>query len=258
MSRPTSSTNINKKVLRYLVENFPTQFRPKQIAKALNMKQNSVRSAVRRLEEKGEIKKTHHGFYSAKITPELIKKLEIQQIRMHGLKIEWRSNFDTRSFFIAHKKFTFSDYKDTYHFQFEGRRVVLSAHKMGLVEVWLSCDDQAITFIEFTRYVAWLKGLLGDTMFYGGKPKLKQIGINIDLQTLHLDGVKNITLHRFVNAWSRIYQKREDMLRIETHLTLELELGEALNILQTLQPIDRFVKDNKQKAVEDFNSIMFG
>jgi hypothetical protein len=84
--------------------------------------------------------------------------------------------------------------------------------------------------------IAYLKGKF--TYFEIMEWKCVQIGINCDYTQLRLDGVSSISLSRFTNAWMQIYQKAQDKMRIEMHITpKELKLDEAVCILSTLSNI---------------------
>jgi hypothetical protein len=80
------------------------------------------------------------------------------------------------------------------------------------------------------RLCSYLNGFLSTI-----KPEdimVRQIGVAKDFQSLRMDGVSSITLHKFMNDWSKIYYKETiGAVRIERHLTVNLSLEQAMNTL---------------------------
>jgi len=68
-----------------------------------------------------------------------------------------------------------------------------------------------------------------------------------------MEGVSCISLHKFVNDWSKIYYKQDiSAVRVERHLTCSLQLDEALNTLAVLNGSPRvngFVREDERRDV---------
>ena len=104
---------------------------------------------------------------------------------------------------------------------------------------------------DFVRFADFICGFLSSICkFQKGKAMLRQIGINRDFEEQRLDGVSCITLKKFMNDWARVYQK-DDMVRYEHHLKLNITLEDAFNSLQLLTqaPATNGIKPDERRDV---------
>lgn len=219
---------------------------------------------------------THKGFYRAPLGPESRKAIIPQEIKAHGIKIEIRHNAEAGPFLHTHARSIVGvphpmNGSMTLEKVFEGRKVVITVHPSDLVEVFLNASQNPVTYEEFSRFCSYLEGLLGD-IYILGDSRLIQIGLNYDIEGVKLDGVKFLKLQQFRNAWSTVYQKHRDTLRVETHLTTEISLQEAIDILKALGPRTdeeevkkRLIKKATEVATEEYvppppddDSYMYG
>lgn len=260
---------VKNRILEFLIKSSPEDFNSRTISKMLNLKESSVRKELSRLVKQNKIKRTQKGFYRGLITPETIKKIEVQELKLHGIKIEFRGKPNTGYSFEAEG--IVNEYRKRKYYQriFEGRKISITVHNMGLVEVWIKTSKDPLGYMDFTRFVSYLEGLLGN-LFYYGRPTLSQVGLNLDMHILELEGVQKLTLKRFQNAWSSLYRKMEDWLRIETHMSTKLTLDEALETLKVLQPLrSDMIKKDEARGIPadkpgttpkplDEDNIMFG
>jgi len=230
---------VRDRIVDYLYRIAPDETTPKSIAGVLRLKAGTVRKEMSRIlaEKNSPIIVAHRGFYRHKMNIDLMLKLDrLKRIELHGIKLEGFSLSKNTGYFISsqakHKYRKRGIYKEI----FENRLVTITVHEMSLVEVWLSTSDKPMTFPQFDRFCTWVKAKLDfvDEMSW----KLSEIGLNVDIRQLHLDGATSIKLQVFHRAWLQVYQKGEDTVRWEVHMCPDLKLEEALYILSTLVQIN--------------------
>jgi len=235
MTSPDRRT-LEQKVEEYLYRTAPEESNSKEISYVLKLNCASVRKVLSRMLAKKEsvIQCLHRGFYSHRTTAEVVRKLVVgQRIELHGFKLEGQCrNLNTALSFATAAQKTYRKrgyYKET----FKGRDVSITVHSMGLVEVFCSTSTVPMNYFDFRDLISWLKGMFAGTIL-DQDWMLSQVGLNLDSRQLILDDVKSIKLKVFEDAWFQMYQKAQDVLRIEAHLSPKLPLDVALSILRTL------------------------
>lgn len=261
--KKTRDTENYHRIRDYLRSISPESLHAKAISRRLNINYNTVRSYLSRLAKEGEVKRTLRGLYRAKLDIDTLRKVgavEDINIRIHGLKVEGRlcvkqgaGYFADADAFRPPGKCTFEDdNRRTFQAVYEGRVTTFTVHDdgraKGLVEVFLKSSRLPMSISEFMRWEAYLHGVFPN--FEVMDFKVIQIGLNCDYKRLRLDGVKSIKLQTFKNAWFQIYEKAEDILRIEGHLVTEIDLKECLDILSVLVSEPR-LKPGKDLESED-------
>ena len=217
-------------MVAFLNANAPNEYNAKTIAANIGVKEGSLRKELSRLCNDEEIVRAQKGFYRAVITAETILREEYRNIRLHGVKIEaFCPNKDARPCGDRNNPHAY-----TYNRVFEGHRITITIHQKGLYEIFVGSTGNPMDFPAFSRVCSYLEGHLGVDVWHGGRSELVQLGLNIDVVGWRLDGVKSVKLQKFKNAWSQIYQKELELLRVETHITTRLKLSEAVGILHRL------------------------
>jgi hypothetical protein len=153
-----------------------------------------------------------------------------KRIELHGIKLEGCLQANT-PYSVAEARHHYRK-RGIHKEMFEDRIVTITIHEMGLAEVWLNTSEHPIGFQQFDRFQAWVKGILNFVEPWSWK--VSQLGLNVDVKEMNLEGVSSLKLSVFRNAWFQIYQKGEDAVRIETHMFPNLQLEEALTILRQL------------------------
>lgn len=219
------------------------------IKKKRNKKIQNIRTELSRLLSREEIVKHRRGYYSLKITPATLRFLENPPITVHGLKLECRAkqtlqktilritannnkNY-TKEMLDWFKAMSFKEstkYRWFKRIPWEGRGLEVTVHLNGLIEIWAKSSELPLSYPDMVRLCSYLNGFLSTL-----KPEdimVRQIGVAKDFQTLRMDGISSITLHKFMNDWSKIYYKETiGAVRIERHLTCNLSLEQAMNTL---------------------------
>ena len=208
-----------------------------------------IRTELSRLLSREEIVKHRRGYYSLKITPATLRFLENPPITVHGLKLECQSKQTVQKSILRitannNKNYTKEmldwfkamSFKESTNYRWfkripwEGRGLEVTVHLNGLIEIWLKSSELPLSYPDMVRLCSYLNGFLSTI-----KPEdimVRQIGVAKDFQSLRMDGVSSITLHKFMNDWSKIYYKETiGAVRIERHLTVNLSLEQAMNTL---------------------------
>ena len=226
---------------------------PKDYVKKKRHKEiQKITTELNRLLRRKEIDKHRRGYFSLRITPATLQYLENPPITVHGLKLECRSKqiYQNRIEGIPSQNNIFAsdllDWFKTMRFKettnnrffrdvpFEGRWVKITIHIDGLIEVFVNCSDMPLTYPDMVRLCSYLNGFLERVFTFSSMRDVmvRQIGVAKDFESLRMDGVSSITLHRFMNDWSKIYYKESiGAVRIERHLTCSLSLEQAMNTL---------------------------
>ena len=254
--------SLNKKILEIMQKDPRCQYtaavldrifykeKPENYIKKKRGKEiQSIRTEISRLLRREEIVKHRRGYYSLKITPATLKFLENPPITVHGLKLECRAkqtlqktilritannnkNY-TKEMLEWFKAMSFKEstkYRWFKRIPWEGRGLEVTVHLNGLIEIWVKSSELPLTYPDMVRLCSYLNGFLSTL-----KPEdimVRQIGVAKDFQSLRMDGLSSITLHKFMNDWSKIYYKETiGAVRIERHLTCNLSLEQAMNTL---------------------------
>lgn len=212
-----------------------------------------VRTTLYRLWNDGKIRRLNRGFYQVKPTPSIVKKLENPDVKVHGVKIEFR--LDEHNIFgidgiSAHSNIV--SFLDANRFEevrngngvslrrfsknvfWEDRKITFTVHGCGLIEIFCSAGDNCMSLSDFFRFTDFISGfLMPICSFDKSRALLRQIGLNRDFEEMRLDGVSCITVRKFLNDWVRVYQ-HGDVVRYEHHLKLDITLEDAFNSLSLL------------------------
>jgi hypothetical protein len=258
-----------ERVAKFLMNTAPEEFTPKEISVRCNVKKSSITKIVSRLLKNGKIEKSFRGLYRGKITVEKMLAIERTEIKLHGVKIEFFPVIvkrDEKGQIVTERGeglslcHLFSDldlsYQDNtqmvYHVEILSRSVTIQLMR-DHVGIFCKCSSNPFSYLEFKSFRSWLEGKFGNA-FILGKPVLVQVGLNKDYKELRLDGVSSIKLQLWENAWQQIYQKGEDVLRREVHLSLKPKLGldEAIDLLS-----DQAKRIGKPPLLTDFHPMMY-
>ena len=208
-----------------------------------------IRSELSRLLSREKIVKHRRGYYSLKITPATLKYLENPPITVHGLKLECRAKQTlqktilritannnktyTKEMLNWFKAMSFKEstkYRWFRRIPWEGRGLNITIHLNGLIEIWVKSSELPLSYPDMVRFCSYINGFLSTL-----KPEdimVRQIGVAKDFQSLRMDGISSITLHKFMNDWSKIYYKETiGAVRIERHLTCTISLEQCMNTL---------------------------
>lgn len=232
-----------------------------------------IRKELDRLEKRGLVLRSQKGFYTLRISAKTLHLLDNPPVVAHGIKIEATMSkiglpqktilgitshdptFDlvgwlrTMDFTETTKK------RYVKRFFWEGRFITLTVHTgCGLIEVWIKCSDNPMDFSSMYRFREYMRGLLSPVSDLSDA-KIREIGLNKDFRELRLEGISSMSLHVFMNAWSRIYYKESiGAVRVETHWVGSISFQDCVELIGKVNaPVVR----EKVKTKWD-DSVMFG
>jgi len=224
----------------FLRSKAPDEFNAKLIAGAITAKPASVRKELTRLVKQSPPKviRAHHGFYHASTDLGIMRRmLAGKPVQFHSLQLEGIChNKNTKLIFAAisesRKRYRGRDY---YRWSFEGRTVSITLFDNGLMQMWLNASHNPLDYLGWQRFRAFLEGRLPE---YIGDLVIKQVDVHVDVREFQVSDFKEMRLKVFDNAWFHLYQKTEDLLRMEVSLVpRELKFVEACEIVRTLVSI---------------------
>jgi hypothetical protein len=98
----------------------------------------------------------------------------------------------------------------------------------------VKCSDEPLTVDEFELLCERLRGrfpAIPDASWY-----LVQLGVNVDIPNLRIDGFQSLSLSAFENGFLQVYEKNRGTTRVEAHFLPSLELQDVIQTLLKLLP----------------------
>lgn len=247
-------------IKKFLQNNIRYSYNAPTIYRKLNGKipLNTIRIELKRLCDRGEIRRVSRGFYQAKVDMETINLLENPPTLLHAITIvadvpklqkrvqgTSRSNFKRMDFleWLEQSGFVILKYNDKSERRryskvvwFDDRDVHIHVHvDNATVTIYFGCSKHPLSYLEFRDLYNRVYGFLEPITPFVNE-RVTQIGINKDFREFDLDGVNSIRLRDFANAWFQIYRKESiAAVRFECHLNTRpvLSLQDAYFILES-------------------------
>ena len=232
--------SLGHRIILFLRAKAPDEYNAKMISIALSANPSSVRKELSRLlkDPTPKIVKEHRGFYRASTDVGILRRQLLgKPVLFHSLQLEGViRNKNTKLFFEAisdsKKRYRKRDY---YQWAFEGRSVSITLFDSGLIQLWLNASQNPIDYLGWQRFRSWLEGRIPE---YLGDLVIKQVDVHCDIREFQIQEFKGMRLKVFDNAWMHLYQKTEDLLRLEVSMVpRELKFVEACEIIKTLVQI---------------------
>jgi len=254
--------SVNQMVYEILIKDLPHQHNKFSMAYRIkklydkDIPQNQIKVAFTRLLKKNRIERTGRGFYRVKVTPDILYLVERPPVELHGIKLElcFVKKFQNTIDGITSKSFTddmllwfrVNGFCESTNYRWgrvvfwEDRRIRVTVHLNGLIEIFINASSRPLDLKNMYRCLDFLEGFLSRIcVFDYAKISVVQVGMAKDFRSLRLDGVRCITLHKYLNDWTRVYYKEDiGAVRFEHHSNFDdrcvLHLDEALNTLEVL------------------------
>lgn len=243
-----SKRQIADRIIKYLYEIAPDEANGYTISRVLRLNAGTVRKELSRIltRKDSPLVRTHRGFYRHKVELDLLAKIDTcKRIELHGIQFLGVCLSANTGYSLAEAAKHKYRKRGTYQEVVEDRKVTITVHSNGTVQVFVNTSGNPMSFPQFDRLQTWVKAKLDFVDEYSWK--LPQIGLNVDQRRLNLDGVTSVRLAVFRNAWFQAYQKGEDTVRWETHICPDLKLDEAVMILRQLVEYEPKKKEAPKK-----------
>lgn len=213
------------------------------------------------------IVKHTRGEYSLRISHKTLHLLEHPPVTVHGLKLETKAKRQKTihritatcdktelETWLENNKFEVTSKKRRYkRIWKEGRMITITVHGNGLIELWVGCSDNPLTYTDMFRLKEYLSGYLSDIADFR-EVQVRQIGINKDFKELRLEGVSSVSLHVFMNAWSRIYYKETiGAVRVEQHWQGSIDFEDVIMLIAKVN-----APEDIKKLKVKWDDVMFG
>jgi hypothetical protein len=231
-----------ERIIAFLSLDPNLDYQPKFIALRIKRHHSAVKTALGRMlaEDVPPIIQTHKGWYRIAWGLEQLKHLE-NEVRagLHGIKLEGRTaprgdKKNTGVSFMSPEKVRYYRKRGTFNdFEFMGRKVTVTWHDMGLIEVWLEASKSPLTFPDFEKYVIYIQGRFSGIV-EERKWEVVQWGLNADIYGIEAQGFKAVKLQVFKDTWFQIYRKQQDLIRVEAHSTKVLSMDDVSRLFLTL------------------------
>jgi hypothetical protein len=242
---------LGERILMFLRSKAPEEFNAKLIALAIGAKPSSVRKELTRLLRKTKpgIVREHLGFYRASTDLGILRRIAagkpilFHNLQIGGICLNKNSKLLIEARVPSKKRYRKRDY---YNLSFEGRNLSVTAFDSGMIRLELNASMSPLDYLGWSRYRAFLEGLLGDI----GELYLTNVDVHTDIREMQLQELKGMRIRVFDNAWFHIYQKTEDILRIEVSMVPKnLHFTEACQIVNELIAIP--TSQTYQSPIED-------
>lgn len=236
----------------FLRSKAPEEFNAKLIALAIKAKPASVRKELSRLQKGAQPKivKEHHGFYRASTDLGIMRRLLLgKPVLFHGIRLDGYCRMEKVKLLIAAHSECKKRWRkhEWYDLSFEGRNVSVMLVDSGYTQVVLNASTNPLDYLGWARFRSFLEGLLPG---YIGDFYLKDVDIHCDIREFQLQELKGMRLKVFDNAWFHLYQKTEDILRLEVSMVPKnLKFFEACLVVQELTGIP--TRETYQAIPED-------
>jgi len=231
---------LGERIVMFLRSKAPEEFNGKLIAIGINANYSSVRKELSRLlkDKQPKIVREHLGFYRASTDIGIMRRqLAGKPVLFHSLQLEGIChNKNTKLIFeaISESRKTYRK-RDFYRWAFEGRTVSITLYDNGLMQLWLNASTNPLDYMGWQRFRAFLEGRIPE---YIGDLIIKQVDVHADIREFQIQEFQGMRLKVFDNAWLHLYQKTEDLLRLEVSMVpRELKFTEACDIIRSLVSI---------------------
>lgn len=234
-----------------------------------------IRKELDRLYKRKILMRPQRGYYSLRISAKTLHLLDNPPVVCHGIKIEATmthigtpqktilgitSNdhgFDVFSWLNMMNFSETTNKRWMKRFFWEGRFITLTMHPgCGLIELWIKCSDNPMDFSAMYRFREYVKGVLAPVSDFSDA-RVREIGVNKDFREMRLEGVSSMSLHVFMNAWSKIYFKESiGAVRVEQHWVGSISFEDVVEIIGRINTPIIHEKMKKNDKWED--GIMFG
>jgi len=213
------SSSQTKRILDFLRKNAPHSYNAETLSKILKIPLNSVKVALHRLVEKNGIFPDSPGYYAAYIDISLLSQLKNPPTTLHGIMLECKTINELQKCIdgIPSKEYSNEalkllgvlDFLPTSNYRyykvlwFEGRRITITIHLQGKLDIYINSTDNPIIYPDFLRILSYLEGFLEKLAPLHDKRvvQLLEVGVAKDYKQLRLDGVKSVSLKSFTNAF---------------------------------------------------------
>lgn len=225
---------VRARIVDYLLNIAPQEVMPKTIARVLRIPHNTAKSECMRIlaESDSPIVRTRRGWYRHRMSLETVRGMPGQKrIGLHGIKLEARRNQDNTGYCLA-GKYRYYNQRRYWKRLFNGHWVTITVHDWDLVEVWVNASKNPLDLPEFERFIGYVTGLLEFVPLSSWH--LIQLGYNFDVCGLKLEGLKGARLDVASKAFMQIYQKGEDVVRMECHDVPRMGIVEAMMVFKQI------------------------
>ena len=174
-----------KKVLDFLRKNPQRDFNATTIDRCLyggkdykkdKKRISTIKIILYRLTIKGKICRTQRGFYQAYTDFSLLHQIEHPPTMLHGIMLECKTTNTLQKYIqgIPSNEYTdesimllgalgffpTTNYRYYRDFWFEGRKITVTVHLMGKIDVYINSTKNPISYPDFLKILTYLDGVL--------------------------------------------------------------------------------------------------
>jgi len=242
-------------ILVFLKKNPLHSYSAKSLEHYLHLNINSIRSELRRLNEKGIILREKHGYYRIKIDGETLYYLEHPPTLLHGIQISMnrvrklQKGIDTipakdcsldvddvnrlkaNGFVLKTNKrfvhvFNYQDDVD--------RRITIVVHGMGRIDLYLNCSNHPVNYFEFRDILKHCEGVISFLGLFSNQ-RVVSFGEAKDFRQVRMSGCNELSLKAYTDHWFRIYNKeRLGVARVEQHIKCDVPVSSLLDMFERM------------------------
>lgn len=183
---------------------------PKRIAEEASVNYEACKQWLRR-NNGVHVVNEGNGWYRARGTLQLLKKLGFSPLHAHNVKVKIPATLKSLAGGLSPSASRLEglgrvDAKDpnTRHSEWHGHALTVQGMRGGGHYVHLEASAAALAPEEFVEFSAWLQGLA-----YPETPMLDQVDFNVDVQDhrLKISGAQSVQLGDWTSAYVKAYNK---------------------------------------------------
>ena len=236
------------KILIFLRNNPLHSYNAKAIEHELKLNINSIRSELRRLHDKGLVHRETHGFYRIKMDSETLYNLEHPPTLLHGIMVSMRTasqklQNDIHGISAILCNFGFVQgsgknqkrwHKAFYYEDDVERKVTITVHLNGRVDVYVNCSNHPVNYFEFRDVLKFVEGNISFLRPFMDQ-RVVEFGEAKDFRHVRMSGCNELGLRVFMNHWFRIYNKeRLGVTRVEQHIKCDVPVSTLLDLFERM------------------------
>jgi len=265
MWRQTKLSKVGNQILSFLKNNPRYSYNAPTLQKKLKTQNiNTIRSELRRLNQKGFISRETHGFYRIKLDGEILYYLEHPPTLLHGIMISMKSvrklQNGVHGISAELYKFGFKQtrkpnmkrfFKKFFYENDLDRQVTITVHFSGRIDIYINCSNHPVNYFEFRDILKYCEGKI-DFIGPFSDQRVVEFGEAKDFRTVRMSGCSEISLRVFMNHWFRIYNKeRLGVTRVEQHIRCDVPLPVLLDLFERMFfPVgNNFVREDDRRDV---------
>lgn len=244
----TNLSKVSDQIIQFLKNNPRYSYNAPTIQNKLKIANiNTIRSELRRLNERGFISRETHGFYRIKLDSEVLYYLEHPPTLLHGIMVSMKTvrklqngihgisaDLDKYDFKKTSGPNDKRYFKKFYYENDSDRLITITIHFNGRIDVYINCSNHPVNYFEFRDILKYCEAKV-DFVGPFTEQRVVEFGEAKDFRSVCMSGCNELSLRVFMNHWFRIYNKeRLGVTRLEQHIKCDVPVSVLLDLFERM------------------------